>query len=69
MSVTTVDHHTAGEPFRIVTGGAPDLPGATVGKVTGQGIVAEIEGMAYRTGRHTFELDPEDPIGTGFVLR
>ncbi|MEV1242082.1 proline racemase family protein [Nonomuraea sp. NPDC050022] len=42
---------------------------ATVGKVTDQGVVAEIEGMAYRTGRHTFELDPEDPLGTGFVLR
>lgn len=27
MSVTTVDHHTAGEPFSIVTGGAPDPPG------------------------------------------
>jgi proline racemase/trans-L-3-hydroxyproline dehydratase len=48
MSVTTVDHHTPGEPFRIVT---------------------EIVGMAYRTGGHTFELDSEDPLGTGFVLR
>ncbi len=28
--ITTVDYHTAGEPFRIVTGGAPDIPGATV---------------------------------------
>jgi proline racemase len=28
--ITTVDYHTAGEPFRIVTGGAPELPGATV---------------------------------------
>lgn len=28
--ITTVDYHTAGEPFRIVTGGAPDFPGATV---------------------------------------
>lgn len=33
------------------------------------GIVPEIDGMAYRTGRHAFELDPDDPIGTGFVLR
>jgi proline racemase/trans-L-3-hydroxyproline dehydratase len=32
-------------------------------------IVPEVEGMAYRTGDHRFELDPEDPIGTGFVLR
>ena len=28
--ITTVDYHTAGEPFRIVTGGAPDLPGESV---------------------------------------
>lgn len=27
---TTTDYHTGGEPFRIVTSGAPDLPGATV---------------------------------------
>jgi proline racemase len=32
-------------------------------------IVPEVEGMAYRTGDHRFELDPEDPLGTGFVLR
>jgi proline racemase len=28
--VSTVDYHTAGEPFRIVTGGIGSLPGATV---------------------------------------
>jgi proline racemase len=28
--ITTTDYHTAGEPFRIVTGGVPDIPGATV---------------------------------------
>jgi proline racemase len=28
--ITTVDYHTAGEPFRIVTAGAPDIPGDTV---------------------------------------
>jgi proline racemase len=26
----TTDYHTAGEPFRIVTGGAPGIPGASV---------------------------------------
>ncbi|WP_245899205.1 proline racemase family protein [Nonomuraea indica] len=36
---------------------------------TPQGVVPEIEGMAYRTGRHVFELDPDDPLGTGFTLR
>ena len=30
MEVATTDYHTAGEPFRIVTAGAPDLPGATI---------------------------------------
>jgi proline racemase len=30
MEVATTDYHTAGEPFRIVTAGAPDIPGATV---------------------------------------
>jgi proline racemase len=30
MVVTTTDYHTAGEPFRIVTAGAPEIPGATV---------------------------------------
>lgn len=42
---------------------------ARVADVVAEGIVPEIEGMAYRTGRHTFELDPEDPIGAGFTLR
>jgi proline racemase len=28
--ITTTDYHTGGEPFRIVTGGVPDLIGATV---------------------------------------
>jgi proline racemase len=28
--VETVDYHTAGEPFRIVTGGGPQLGGATI---------------------------------------
>ncbi|MEO3870748.1 proline racemase family protein [Nonomuraea sp. B12E4] len=42
---------------------------ARVAEVVAGGIVPEIEGMAYRTGRHSFELDPEDPIGTGFTLR
>ncbi|MET7466409.1 proline racemase family protein, partial [Nonomuraea sp. NPDC005501] len=42
---------------------------ARVARVTGEAVVPEVEGMAYRTGRHAFELDPDDPLGTGFVLR
>lgn len=30
MRIRTVDYHTAGEPFRIVVEGAPELPGSTV---------------------------------------
>jgi proline racemase len=30
IEVATTDYHTAGEPFRIVVGGAPEIPGATV---------------------------------------
>jgi len=30
FSVNTTDYHTAGEPFRIVTGGVPEIAGATV---------------------------------------
>jgi proline racemase len=30
LQVRTTDYHTAGEPFRIVLEGAPELPGATV---------------------------------------
>jgi proline racemase len=30
MELTATDYHTAGEPFRIVTGGVPAIPGATV---------------------------------------
>lgn len=47
------------------------------GRVVGDGpaiggrpsLITEIEGSAFRTGRHAFELDPRDPLGTGFLLR
>ncbi|MEU7897938.1 proline racemase family protein [Nonomuraea sp. NPDC049152] len=42
---------------------------AWVAESTQEGVIPEIEGIAYRTGRHSFELDPRDPIGTGFTLR
>ncbi len=32
-------------------------------------VVTEVEGSAYRTGRAEFELDADDPIGEGFLLR
>jgi proline racemase len=30
LQLEAIDYHTAGEPFRIVTAGAPDIPGASV---------------------------------------
>jgi proline racemase len=30
LEVTTVDYHVGGEPFRIVTGGVAEIPGATI---------------------------------------
>ena len=42
--------------------------GRVVGSVA-DGVLTEVEGMAYRTGEHRFVLDPRDPLGTGFVLR
>ena len=36
---------------------------------SGGAVLTEVEGNAYRTGEHTFVLDPEDPIGRGFQLR
>jgi len=38
-------------------------------EATPEGVVTDIEGMAHRTGEHTFVLDPRDPLATGFVLR
>jgi proline racemase len=32
-------------------------------------VVTEVEGSAFCTGRHVFELDPADELGTGFLLR
>jgi proline racemase len=34
-----------------------------------EGVLTEVEGMAYRTGEHRFVFDDHDPLGTGFVLR
>ncbi len=30
LNITTIDAHTEGEPFRVVTGGFPELPGETI---------------------------------------
>jgi proline racemase len=32
-------------------------------------VITEVEGTAHLTGRHEFVLEPQDPLGTGFLLR
>ena len=32
-------------------------------------VIPEVKGSAYITGFHTFVLDPNDPLSTGFILR
>jgi proline racemase len=49
-----------------------EFTGRVVGDADVAGIpavITEVEGSAYRTGRHEFEVDPDDPVGTGFLLR
>jgi proline racemase len=36
---------------------------------TAAGVITEVEGGAYLTGRHEFVLEPEDELGAGFLLR
>ena len=46
------------------------------GRVTGDAsvgdlpaVITEVEGSAHYTGSHTFVLEENDPLGTGFLLR
>ena len=41
--------------------------GASVGGR--EAVITEVRGSAHLTGRHAFELEVDDPIGTGFLLR
>ncbi len=61
-----------GDPFRHLSIVGSEFSGRIVGKTEVAGrpaVVTEVEGTAYRTGRATFELDPEDTLGEGFLLR
>jgi proline racemase len=51
-----------GTEFRALVVGDAEVAGRPA-------VVTEVEGSAYRTGRHVFELDPDDELGTGFLLR
>jgi proline racemase len=49
-----------------------EFTGRVVGETEVSGrpaVITEVEGSAHRTGRHVFELDPDDELGTGFLLR
>ena len=52
---------------------APSSPGRVVGDADVAGIAGcghrGRRARAYRTGLRTFELDPDDPLGEGFLLR
>jgi proline racemase len=54
LRITTIDAHAAGEPFRVVTGGLPQLPGNT--------ILARRRYM-----KHPFEADLSFLYGTIFI--
>jgi proline racemase len=46
--------------------------GTVVATTTAAGrpaVVPQVTGTAYRTGEHTFVVDPADPLVPGFVLR
>jgi proline racemase len=61
-----------GEPLRHLSIVGSEFTGRVVGDADVAGrpaVVTEVEGSAYRTGRAVFELDPDDPLGEGFLLR
>ncbi|MDQ6918757.1 MAG: proline racemase family protein [Candidatus Dormibacteraeota bacterium] len=43
--------------------------GRVVEDAPGGGVITEVEGSAHLTGRHDFVLEPDDELGTGFLLR
>jgi proline racemase len=51
-----------GSEFRARVVGDADVAGI-------RAVVTEVVGSAYRTGEHVFRLDPDDPLGDGFLLR
>jgi len=57
-----------GEPLRHLSIVGSQFTGRVV-EETSEGVVTEVEGSAYLTGRHQFELDPRDGLGEGFLLR
>jgi proline racemase len=61
-----------GEELRHLSIVGSEFTGRVVGDAEVAGIpavVTEVEGSAFRTGEHAFTLDPDDPVGEGFLLR
>jgi proline racemase len=61
-----------GEPLRHLSIVDSEFTGRVVDETEVAGraaVVTEVEGSAFRTGRAAFELDPNDPLGEGFLLR
>ena len=61
-----------GEPLRHLSIVGSEFTGRVAGETEVAGrhaVVTEVEGSAYRTGSAEFTLDPDDPLGRGFLLR
>ena len=77
MKITTIDAHTEGEPFRLITAGFPEPIGSRFsGRVVKEtqfgpytAIIPEVEGTDHITGHHEFFIDPDEPLKEGFILR
>jgi proline racemase len=63
---------TRGASLRHLSIVGSEFTGRVVGETEVGGlpaVITEVEGSAYRTGRADFELDPDDALGEGFLLR
>ena len=61
-----------GEELRHLSIVGSEFTGRVVGRTDVAGrraVITEVEGSAYRTGSAEFVLDPDDDLGTGFLLR
>jgi proline racemase len=61
-----------GEPLRHLSIVGSEFTGQVVGETEVAGrpaVITDVEGVAHRTGRSAFELDSDDPLGEGFLLR
>ena len=61
-----------GTPLRHLSIVGSEFTGRVVAETDVAGrkaVVTDVEGTAYRTGRAIFELDTDDPLGEGFLLR